>query len=91
MTNDPKKPLANGEDSEARLRRLRENFARASGDLDRSAKGKTPGAGRKPAARQAGMALPPTSKTRGRIDWWGLTLAITAVLVVVFAVRSWVT
>ena len=95
MTDDPKKPLANGEDSEARLRRLRENFARASGDLDRSAKGKTPGAGRKPAVRPAGMAPTPKAaskaKTSAKLDWWGITLTITAVLVVVFAVRSWVT
>jgi hypothetical protein len=89
VTDDPKTPLANGEDSEARLRRLRENFARASGDLDRSAKGKTPPAGRKPAIRPAGAPLPP--KTRWKLDWWGVTLAVLAVLVVVFAVRSWVT
>ena len=91
MTSDPKKPLANGEDSEARLRRLRENFARASGDLDKSAKGKTPAAARKPGVRPAGAPAASGPKTRGRLDWWGITLAITAVLVVVFAVRSWVT
>lgn len=94
MSQDPGKPPVNGEDSEARLRRLRENFARASNDLDRSAAGKTPPARRKAAPGPVGQTPTPRTnspKTGFKLDWWGVVLIVTAVLVVVFAVRDWIT
>jgi hypothetical protein len=100
MSDDDKMP--NGEDSEARLKRLREGFAKASDRLDRSARGKVPpprhqrptaSATPPQAARplsQPRMASP-TPSSKGRIGWWGVVLAITAVLIVIFAVRDLIT